>query len=463
MYNTAQTHIHFVGIGGIGMSGIARILRHQGYRVSGCDIDCSQKSVHDLVALGCPIAEGHGSPLCYDESITVLVYSTMVGQDAPEIVAARARGLPVIHRSLMLAELMRTKYSIAIAGAHGKTTTTSMISHILIEAQKDPTVIIGGHLTSLSSNAQLGEGDFLVAEADESDRSFLKLYPTIAVVTNIDAEHLDVYADLADIKQAFTEFLSNVPFYGKAVLCIDDLGVASIMPAPVPSITYGLSEHAQIQARDVELMSTHSRCTIWERGEWRGLVTIAMPGIHNVQNALAAYAVARELEIDHATIAAALESFKGVDRRFTFRGTWNGAEIFDDYGHHPTEIMHTLAVARRRAAGRLIVAFQPHRYTRTHHLWADFLKVFSQAAPDHLIITDIYAASEPPIESVTSERFVAELRNVAPAVPVQLCSARDNFASVRDAIADIAQPGDLIILLGAGRIPVVVQQLLNIK
>lgn len=455
MYNTTQTHIHFVGIGGIGMSGIARILRHQGYRVSGCDIDCNQKSVHDLKALGCPIAEGHGSPLCYDESITVLVYSTMVGLDAPEIVAARARGLPVIHRSLMLAELMRTKYSIAVAGAHGKTTTTSMISHILIEGKKDPTVIIGGHLTSLSSNAHWGEGDFLVAEADESDRSFLRLNPTIAVVTNIDAEHLDVYADINDVSSAFQQFLSNVPFYGKAVLCVDDARVAQLPPNHVPAITYGLSEGAHIQARDVVLGATSSECTIVERGLVRGRVTIAMPGIHNVQNALAAYAVARELEMAHEEIAQALSSFKGVDRRFTYRGAWQGVEIFDDYGHHPTEIMHTLAVARRRAQGRLIVAFQPHRYTRTYHLWNDFLRVFAESAPDHLIITDIYAASEPAIDGVTSDRLVAELRGCRPDISVELCSSANNFEEVQSSVVAAARPGDLVLFLGAGRIPVV--------
>ena len=455
MYNTTQTHIHFVGIGGIGMSGIARILRHQGYRVSGCDIDCNQKSVHDLKELGCPIAEGHGSSLCYDESITVLVYSTMVGLDAPEIVAARARGLPVIHRSLMLAELMRTKYSIAVAGAHGKTTTTSMISHILIEGKKDPTVIIGGHLTSLSSNAHWGEGDFLVAEADESDRSFLRLNPTIAVVTNIDAEHLDVYTDIGDVSAAFTQFLENVPFYGKAVLCVDDQRVAQLPPCHVPAITYGLAEGAHIRGSDVVLGATSSECTVVERGIVRGRVTIAMPGIHNVQNALAAYAVARELEMPHDDIAAALASFKGVDRRFTYRGAWHGVEIFDDYGHHPTEIMHTLAVARRRAQGKLIVAFQPHRYTRTYHLWNDFLRVFAESAPDHLIITDIYGASEPAIEGISSDRLVAELKRCKPEISLELCSSANNFEAVQSAVIARAQPGDLVLFLGAGRIPVV--------
>jgi UDP-N-acetylmuramate--alanine ligase len=455
MYNTTQTHIHFVGIGGIGMSGIAQILRHQGYRVSGCDIDCSQKSVYDLRALGCPIAEKHGSSICFDASITVLVYSTMVGLDAPEIVAARARGLPVIHRSQMLAELMRAKYSIAVAGAHGKTTTTSMISHILIEGKKDPTVIIGGHLTSLSSNAQWGAGDFLVAEADESDRSFLRLNPTIAVVTNIDAEHLDVYRDVDDVSAAFAQFLENVPFYGKAVLCVDDPRVAQLPSCHVPAIRYGCSDDAHIQARDVQLGTVSSECTIVERGIVRGRVTIAMPGIHNVQNALAAYAVARELEMMHDDIAQALSSFKGVDRRFTYRGAWRGIEIFDDYGHHPIEIMHTLAVARRRAQGRLIVAFQPHRYSRTHYLWNDFLRVFGESSPDHLIITDIYAAGEPAIDGVTSDRLVAELKQCNPDLSSELCSSANNFAEVQSAVMATARSGDLVLFLGAGKIPIV--------
>ena len=325
VYNK-RAHIHFVGIGGIGMSGIAKILQHQGYRISGCDLDLEQKSIRDLLSLGCSIYQGNNTPACYDPSIDILVYSSALKANNQEILAAQARGIPTIPRALMLAELMRTKFSVAIAGAHGKTTTTSIIAHLLIEAHKDPTVIIGGHLTSISSNAQLGKGDFLIAEADESDRSILRLYPTLAVVTNIDFEHVDVYRDIDDIKQTFRHFLSNIPFYGKAFLCADDPHVRSLPSLHhIKTIWYGIDQQADIYATNVMLARDHSRFDIVLNNQSHplgaitlGPVLLSMPGRHNVLNALAATAVALDLGVPFATITHALQSCKGVDRRFSF-------------------------------------------------------------------------------------------------------------------------------------------------
>ena len=344
-----KVHLHFVGIGGIGMSGIAKILRYQGYTISGCDIDLDQKSIHDLKNLGCAIYEGNNTPSCHDESIDIVVYSSAIHAHNPEIRAAQARAIPTIPRALMLAELMRTKYSIAIAGSHGKTTTTSLISHILIETKKDPTVIIGGHLKTISTNAQFGSGDFLVAEADESDKSLVHLQATLAVVTNISPEHLDVYRDVDDIKNTFKHFLNNIPFYGKAFLCIDNANVRSLLPLPhLKIVKYGLDAAADIRANNVVLEPHQSTCCVYYQQQMLGKLTIPMPGNHNVQNALAALAVCLELEIPFADIKQALANFKGVERRFSFNGIYKGAEIFNDYGHHPEEIKNTLEVAFHR-------------------------------------------------------------------------------------------------------------------
>lgn len=450
-----KTHIHFVGIGGIGMSGIAKILRNQGYFISGCDLDLEQKSVQDLIQLGAQIYEGNNTPHCHDSSIDVLVYSSAIAAQNQEILSAQERGIPTIPRALMLAELMRTKYSIAIAGAHGKTTTTSLISHILIEAQKDPTVIIGGHLKNISTNARWGSGDFLVAEADESDRSFLRLYPTLAIVTNIDLEHLDTYKDLDDIKHTFTQFLANVPFYGKAFVCIDDPHIKSILPlAHVKTIKYGFDTSADFYAQDVILEKDYSLFNVCLKNQLKPAATIqlAMPGKHNILNALAAIAVARDLDISFETIAQALKSFKGIERRFSFKGSYRGAEFFDDYGHHPTEIFYTLQVARRRAQKRLIVIFQPHRYTRTQKLWQDFIDIFAYSHIDHLVITDIYAASEQPIEHITSTNLVTALKLKQPACSVSYIPFEDSLEQLKAHVSTIAQEGDLVLLLGAGKV-----------
>lgn len=449
-----KIHIHFVGIGGIGMSGIATILKYQGYEISGCDLDMDQTSVKSLMAIGCSVHQGNNTPHCNDASVDVLVYSSAVKALDPEIVAAQKRGIPTIPRALMLAELMRTKHSIAISGSHGKTTTTSLISHILIEAAMDPTVIIGGHLKNISNNARLGQGDFLVAEADESDRSFLHLYATLAVVTNIDLEHLETYSDLEDIKNTFKQFLNKIPFYGKAFVCIDDANIRSILPIPhLKVVKYGLSSpDADYYATDIELQPDHSKFTVWYKDTQLGTVHFNMLGKHNVLNSLAAIAVARDLDIPFETITQALSSFKGIDRRFTYKGTYKGAEIFDDYGHHPIEILNTLLVARNRAKQKLTVVFQPHRFTRTHKLWHEFIDVFLNSNIDHLIITDIYAASEQEIPEITSQNLVNDIIKLNPHFTVSYAPYDSDFTVISGQLDPLLHTDDLVLLLGAGKV-----------
>ena len=449
-----KAHLHFIGIGGIGMSGIAKILKYQGYTISGCDVDLDQQSIIDLQKIGCQIFHGNNTSSCQNSSIDIVVYSSAIKEHNQEIIAAQQRGIPIIPRALMLAELMRTKFSIAIAGAHGKTTTTSLISHILIEAKKDPTVIIGGHLKSISSNAQFGLGDFLVAEADESDRSLVHLQATLAVVTNIDLEHLDVYSDIEDIKGTFKHFLNNLPFYGKAFVCIDDPHIQSLLPLThLKTVKYGFhSELADIYAKNIVLEKDHAIFDVYNKSNYLGQIYSNMPGTHNVLNCLAAIAIGLELDIDFSIIATALRNFKGIDRRFSFKGLFKNAEIFDDYGHHPEEIKNTIQVARKRAQKKLIVAFQPHRYTRTQKLWDHFIDMFLKSPVDHLIITDIYPASEPPIADITSERFVQALQKHDPSFRVTYVPLDADFCSLKKSIEEIAEHDDLILLQGAGKI-----------
>lgn len=450
-----KAHVHFMGIGGIGMSGIAKILAYQGYTVSGCDLDMEQKSIEELVSLGVCISHGHASDICSSPGIDVLVYSSAVRTNNPEIAQAQARGIPTIPRALMLAELMRTKYSIGIAGSHGKTTTTSLISHILIENLFDPTVIIGGHLKNISSHARLGKGDFLVAETDESDRSFLYLHATLAVVTNIDLEHLETYTDIEDIKQSFKHFLNNLPFYGKAILCVDDPHVRSLLPLPhIKTIKYGLDDTADIYAQTMDLQATHSEVCVFHKQQDAvlGTVHIPMPGRHNVLNALAAITLSLELGLSFRAIAQAIETFKGVDRRFSYKGTYQGAEIFDDYGHHPIEIYNTMLVARKRAKNKLVMVFQPHRYTRTHKLWQQFIDLLASDTIDHLIITDIYPASEMPIADVTAENMVKAIKQQNPHASVSYAPYEPTFAAIKKRVHAASGTDDLILLQGAGKI-----------
>ena len=462
MFNRAA-HIHFVGIGGIGMSGIATILRHQGYTISGCDLDLDQASVGNLLDIGCTIFAGNNSPECANASIDVMVYSSAIPDTNPEIIAARKRGIPTIPRALMLAELMRTKYSIAIAGSHGKTTTTSLVSHMLIEAQLDPTVVIGGHLKTISNNARHGKGDFLVAEADESDRSLLHLHATLAVVTNIDLEHLETYANLNDVKQTFAQFLNNLPFYGRAIMCADDDNIRSLLPLPhIKTILYGLDPDADFYATNIDLQPDHSTFDVHHKNNPQplGTITTNMPGEHNVLNTLAAIALCSQLNVSLEVMSRALASFKGVERRFSYRGTFNGADIFDDYGHHPKEIDCTLKVARRRANGKLTVVFQPHRYSRTHKLWHSFVETFARSDIDELIITDIYAASEAPIEGVNSQKLVAAIQRHNPHRTITYVPFDSEFEQIKKAVTQDTHNG-LILFLGAGKINRLAQQLIT--
>jgi len=451
-----KAHIHFVGIGGIGMSGIAQILKIQGYTISGCDSDLHQKSIHDLKALDCHVYEGNNTSMCKNKDIDILVYSSAIREDNPEILAAQKRGIPTIPRALMLAELMRTKYSIAIAGSHGKTTTTSLISHILIDARIDPTVIIGGHLKNISNNARHGNGDFLVAEADESDKSLVHLQATLAVLTNIDLEHLETYKNLEDVKATFEIFLNNLPFYGKAFVCIDDKNIKSLLPMPhIKIIKYGLDSNlADIYAKNISLKPDCSIFTVYtkESSIPLGDITIKMPGEHNIQNCLAAITVSLDLGISFEKIAKALQNFKGIERRFCYMGTYKGAEIFDDYGHHPKEIRNTIKIAKKRAKKRLIVAFQPHRYTRTHKLWDNFVEIFLESDIDKLIITDIYPASEMPIEHITSQKLVQEINKHNPNLEIIYAPYDENLSHIKKHIKQHAQEQDLILSLGAGKI-----------
>jgi UDP-N-acetylmuramate--alanine ligase len=458
-----KVHLHFVGIGGIGMSGIAKILRYQGYTISGCDNDLDQQSIHDLQALGCSIYQGNNTQQCKDASIDVLVYSSAIHAHNEEIVTAQKRNIPTIPRALMLAELMRTKYSIAISGSHGKTTTTSLISHILIEAKKDPTVIIGGRLKTISTNAQFGLGDFLVAEADESDRSLVHLQATIAVVTNINLEHLDTYHDIEDIKNTFKQFLNNLPFYGTAIVCIDNEHVRALLPLThIKTIKYGLETWADIYADDIELESDHSIFTVFHNKKNMGSIKTTMPGRHNVLNILAAIALALELEIPFETIKTAISTFKGVERRFSFNGIYKGAEIFDDYGHHPEEIRNTIAVAAKRKKKKLTVVFEPHRYSRTDKLWNLFLDTFVNLPLDNLIVTDIYAASEQVIPNITSVRFVQELKQRNPSFFVTYVPFDSNFSAIKEKLDTLIGSDDLVLLQGAGKINKLVQKLKEI-
>jgi UDP-N-acetylmuramate--alanine ligase len=434
--------VHFVGIGGIGMSGIAEVLLNLGWKVSGSDVKASAMTKR-LEPLGARIFIGHAASNLEDAD--VVVYSSAVRPDNPELVKAREQKIPVIPRAEMLAELMRLKFSVAVAGAHGKTTTTSLIATMLAQAGLDPTIVVGGRLLAMGTNAKLGRGDYLVAEADESDGSFLSLPPTIAVVTNIDAEHLDHYANLQAIMDAFVQFTNKVPFYGAAVLCLDDANVQAVIPRIVKRVlTYGMTSQADVTGRLVESSDEGSRFEVAHLGQPIGTARIRMPGEHNVLNALAAITVGLELRIPFATIAGALHEFLGVARRFEIRAVEHDVVFVDDYGHHPTEIAATLRAAKRNYTRRLVVVFQPHRYTRTNFLMREFGRAFFDA--DVLFVADIYAASEDPIPGVTSEALVRTIREHGH----KNASYAGSKEQLTDAVASSIQSGDLVLTLGAG-------------
>jgi UDP-N-acetylmuramate--alanine ligase len=440
-----QQHLHFAGIGGIGMSGIAEVLLDLGYTISGSDLKLSP-TTERLAKLGATIYEGHNAQNV--AGAKALVVSSAVEESNPEVQEARRLQIPVIPRGELLAELMRLKYGIAVAGSHGKTTTTSMVATILSHAGVDPTVVVGGKVAAMGgTNARVGKSDFIVVEADESDGSFLKLSPIFAIVTNIDREHLDHYSDLDTIRSAFIEFVNKVPFYGAAIVCLDDENVQSILPAVNRrTITYGRSSQADFQPGVQQCGDFHTRFTLKSREADLGEFHLNIPGEHNVLNATAAIAVALELKVAPDVIREGLAKFTGVGRRFEIRGTVNGVTVVDDYGHHPTEVKATLAAAKSCCKGKLHVVFQPHRYTRTFHLMDEFARAFHQA--DRVIVLDIYAASEKPIEGVTSEALVDRMR--------QFGHRNAIYAGTSDAgvtmISQDLEPGDMVLTLGAGSV-----------
>ncbi|MBC7358500.1 MAG: UDP-N-acetylmuramate--L-alanine ligase [Desulfacinum sp.] len=445
MYKRYQ-HIHFVGIGGIGMSGIAELLLNLGYRISGSDVRASDIT-RRLESLGARIFIGHDP--AHVEGADVVVLSSAIREDNPEVVAARKRGnVPVIRRAEMLAELMRLKYSVLVAGAHGKTTTTSMVATVLARGGLDPTVIIGGKLNAWGTNAKLGSGDFVVAEADESDGTFLLLSPTIAVVTNIDLEHVDFYRDLDHIRETFLEFVNKVPFYGQAILCLEDENIQHLLPRVEKRfVTYGFSSQADFQARDVRVDGPRTLYRAFHRDRELGQVVLPIPGRHNVLNSLAAVAAGVELELGWEDIQRGLEDMTGVQRRFHVKGEAAGVLVLDDYGHHPTEIRAVLsALSESYPDRRKVVAFQPHRYSRTRGLMDQFAKCFYQS--DVLLVTEIYGAGEGPLEGVTGKRLAQEVGRYGHH-DITYCETLDGMT---EALLQRVQPGDVVVTLGAGNI-----------
>ena len=447
MFRKTQ-HIHLVGIGGAGMSGIAEVLLTMGYKVSGSDLQASE-TTRRLEELGGKIFIGHQESNVGEAQVVVV--SSAVAAMNPEVAAAKARQIPVIPRAEMLAELMRLKFGVAIAGAHGKTTTTSMVANVLAQGGLDPTMVIGGKVNALGSHARLGRGDLLVAEADESDGSFLRLSPTIVAVTNLDREHLDHYGSMERIHDSFLEFINKIPFYGLAVLCADDERLSVLFPKIVKRYqTYGIHERGGVvpdfKAADISLRQWGAEFRTYFRGKNLGPFRLAVPGIHNVSNALAAIAIGIELEIPVDLIRKGLAAFTGVERRFHLRGEAGGIMVVDDYGHHPTEVKATLAAAKQGWERRLVVLFQPHRYTRTRDCIEDFAHAFDQA--DQVFVTEVYAAGEPPIPGVSGAKLVETIKAAGhPAV-----TFIEQKETMPDQVLPHLKPGDLVVTLGAGDI-----------
>ncbi|MFQ5877381.1 MAG: UDP-N-acetylmuramate--L-alanine ligase [Acidobacteriota bacterium] len=436
--------IHFVGIGGSGMCGIAEVLINLGYEVTGSDLE-EGAAVRRLRGLGGRVARGHRPSNVGD--CDVVVTSSAVKPDNPEVQEARRRQIPVIPRAEMLAELMRIKYGVAIAGSHGKTSTTSMVAQMLTGAGLDPTIVIGGRLEVLGSSAKLGRGDLLVAEADESDGSFLRLSPTIAVVTNIDAEHLDHYGSLSGLKDAFADFLNKVPFYGVGIVCLDEPRVQEILPRLTRRVvTYGFSAQADLSAASVRLEGFKASFDVLLQGEKLGRVTLRVPGRHNVANALSAIAVGLDLEVPFAAIAAELGKFGGADRRFQLKAEAGGVMVIDDYGHHPSEILATLSAAKKGWGRRTVVVFQPHRYTRVRALLTEFARSFYDA--DVLAVTDIYPAGETPIPGVTAEAVAKAIEEHGHKDVTLVKDLKDVPAWLKQRVRE----GDMVITLGAGSV-----------
>jgi UDP-N-acetylmuramate--alanine ligase len=446
-------HIHMIGIGGTGMNGIAEVLINLGYKVSGSDSGTNEATAR-LTKLGAKVALGHQPENVHGAD--VVVTSTAIREDNLEVREARRQKIPVIPRAEMLAELMRMKMGIAVAGSHGKTTTTSMIATVLDQAGFDPTIVVGGRLNTLGANARLGAGDFFVAEADESDRSFLMLSPFLAVLTNIDAEHLDQYKGVEDIKKDFISFANKVPFYSPIILCLDDPQLQSIIPQlDRRMITYGFSTQSDIYARDLAFSGFTSRSTLHHKGKTLGTLKLNVPGKHMISNAMAAVAVGLDLDIPGKQILESLETYAGTGRRFELKGEPNGIMVVEDYGHHPTEIKATLDGAKRGWERRLVAVFQPHRYTRTHHLMDDFARSFNQA--DVLVLTEIYPAGETPIPGVTGKSLYEEIVRFGH----KDVHFEPDASRLPAKVAELALPGDIIIVLGAGNINRIVPELLT--
>ena len=437
--------IHLIGIGGSGMSGIAEVLLALGYSVSGSDLKPSN-TTQRLRNLGARIFDSHQAAQVHGAQVVVV--SSAVRPDNPEIIEARKLKIPVIPRAEMLAELMRLKYGIAVAGAHGKTTSTSLVASVLAAAGLDPTFVVGGRVNAAGANARVGQGEYMVVEADESDRSFLLLAPVVAVVTTIDREHLDQYHSLEEIQAAFLEFVNRVPFYGAAILCLDEPNVQAVLPGVKrPIVTYGTSSQADLVISEIELKGLQSAFHLAYHGEDLGQFRLpSPPGIHNVRNAAAAAAVGLYLNIPAELIRQGLGKFAGVGRRFEIKGTFAGVTLIDDYGHHPAEIRATLEAARGCNYKRLVVLFQPHRYTRTKHLWDEFCRAFNQA--DVLIVSEIYAAGEPPIEGVTGEKLAEAISAAGHKTVMYVPTLQKGI----EALLKEAQPGDAILSIGAGSV-----------
>ena len=444
-------HLHFVGIGGSGMSGLAEVLLNLGYQISGSDLSVNA-TTQRLTTLGVTIFKGHGAAQI--AGADAVVVSTAVKVDNPEVVAAREQRIPVVPRALMLAELMRLKQGIAIAGTHGKTTTTSLVASVLAEGGLDPTFVIGGRLNSAGSHARLGEGEFIVAEADESDASFLHLQPVLSVITNIDADHMETYGHSMDkLKQAFIDFTQHLPFYGMVVVCQDDANVRDILPSITkPVMTYGFAPEAQLQALDVQHKGGQMHFRAVRKGAPDLVIQLNLPGLHNVLNALAAIAVATEVGVPDAKIITALAEFKGVGRRFQRYGEVELAgggrfTVIDDYGHHPVEMVATVVAARGAFPGRrLLLAFQPHRYTRTRDCFEDFVKVLSTV--DALVLSEVYAAGEAPIVAADGRALARAVRLLGKVEPIFV----DEILAMSDAIRSAACDGDVVLIMGAGSI-----------
>jgi UDP-N-acetylmuramate--alanine ligase len=453
LFRSRHARIHFVGIGGIGMSGIAEVLLNLGYRVSGSDLKESE-TTRRLAALGGVVTKGHAAENITDADVVVI--SSAVRKDNPEVLAARGRRIPVIARAEMLAELMRMKYGVAIAGSHGKTTTTSMAAHLLAQAGLDPTAVVGGKVNAFGSNAKLGKGEYMVVEADESDGSFRHLPPTLAVVTNIDPEHLDYWKTPAALRQGFLDFVNRVPFYGLAVLYGDHPTVQSLIPELEKRfVTYGEGPQSEYRADRIEVRQHRVAFDAWRRDESLGRFDVGMMGRHNALNALAVVALGDELGIPTETTRAALHSFEGVQRRFTVRGEAGGVTVVDDYGHHPAEVRAVLRGAREAFGRRVVCAFQPHRYTRTRDLMADFATAFNDC--DVLVLSEIYAAGEEPIPGISGESLAAAIR----AHGHRSVTFVPERARLTETVRERVREGDIVITLGAGDITAVGPELLG--